>query len=52
MKYMLDLDSHMWSMRISKANFFRIMSLMSGLFTMNRWFGDASLICMINVEIY
>jgi hypothetical protein len=39
-EYMLDVDSHMWSMRRSKANFFRIMSLISGLFTMNNWFVD------------
>ncbi|KAF2319430.1 hypothetical protein GH714_015764 [Hevea brasiliensis] len=30
-EYMLDVDSHMWSMRRSKANFFRIMSLLSEL---------------------
>ncbi|XVF33768.1 hypothetical protein REPUB_Repub17cG0196500 [Reevesia pubescens] len=30
-EYMLDVDSHMWSMRRSKANFFRIMSLVSGI---------------------
>ncbi|XP_057458066.1 FT-interacting protein 1-like [Lotus japonicus] len=39
-EYMLDVDSHMWSMRRSKANFFRIMSLLSGLITMGRWFSD------------
>ncbi|KAM1577613.1 hypothetical protein ACFX12_039743 [Malus domestica] len=39
-EYMLDVDSHMWSMRRSKANFFRIMSLISGIFSMNRWFAD------------
>ncbi|XP_068331243.1 FT-interacting protein 1-like [Pyrus communis] len=39
-EYMLDVDSHMWSMRRSKANFFRIMSLLSGIFSMNRWFTD------------
>ncbi|KAL8542371.1 hypothetical protein ACS0TY_003294 [Phlomoides rotata] len=39
-EYMLDVDSHMWSMRRSKANFFRIMSLLSGLISMNRWFED------------
>ncbi|KDP43429.1 hypothetical protein JCGZ_16716 [Jatropha curcas] len=39
-EYMLDVDSHMWSMRRSKANFFRIMSLFSGMISMNRWFGD------------
>ena len=39
-EYMLDVDSHMWSMRRSKANFFRIMSLLSGVITMSRWFGN------------
>ncbi|KAM1158107.1 hypothetical protein FF1_028640 [Malus domestica] len=39
-EYMLDVDSHMWSMRRSKANFFRIMSLLSGMFSMSRWFAD------------
>ncbi|CAA6661590.1 unnamed protein product [Spirodela intermedia] len=39
-EYMLDADSHMWSMRRSKANFFRIMSLLSGAVTMTRWFAD------------
>ncbi|KAJ4956419.1 hypothetical protein NE237_013202 [Protea cynaroides] len=39
-EYMLDVDSHMWSMRRSKANFFRIMSLLSGIITVSRWFDD------------
>ncbi|KAL7210845.1 hypothetical protein ACSBR2_013839 [Camellia fascicularis] len=39
-EYMLDVDSHMWSMRRSKANFFRIMSLISGTISVSRWFGD------------
>ncbi|XP_022865394.1 FT-interacting protein 1-like [Olea europaea var. sylvestris] len=39
-EYMLDVDSHMWSMRRSKANFFRIMSLLSGMISLNRWFTD------------
>lgn len=39
-EYMLDVDSHMWSMRRSKANFFRIMSLVSGVITVQRWFVD------------
>ncbi|KAK4415427.1 FT-interacting protein 1 [Sesamum alatum] len=39
-EYMLDVDSHMWSMRRSKANFFRIMSLLSGMVSANRWFND------------
>ncbi|KAG1363559.1 FT-interacting protein 3-like [Cocos nucifera] len=37
-EYMLDVDSHMWSLRRSKANFFRITSLLSGLATIGRWF--------------
>ncbi|XP_039047940.1 LOW QUALITY PROTEIN: FT-interacting protein 4 [Hibiscus syriacus] len=36
-EYMLDHDSHMWSMRRSKANFFRLMSVISGLVVMSRW---------------
>ncbi|RRT71407.1 hypothetical protein B296_00015712 [Ensete ventricosum] len=39
-EYMLDVDSHMWSMRRSKANFFRIMSLLSGTIGMLRWLDD------------
>ena len=42
-EYMSDVDSHLWSMRRSKANFFRLMSVFSGLFAIGRWFGD---ICM------
>ncbi|KNA06048.1 hypothetical protein SOVF_184650 [Spinacia oleracea] len=39
-EYMLDVDSHLWSMRRSKANFFRIMSILSGTISISRWFGD------------
>ncbi|KAK9125455.1 hypothetical protein Scep_014301 [Stephania cephalantha] len=39
-EYMLDVDSHMWSMRRSKANFFRIMSVFSGLFSVTRWIDE------------
>ncbi|CAN0877838.1 FT-interacting protein 1 [Linum grandiflorum] len=39
-EYMLDVDSHMWSMRRSKANFFRIMSLVSGVVSMSKWLDD------------
>ncbi|XP_044480460.1 FT-interacting protein 1-like [Mangifera indica] len=39
-EYMLDVDSHMWSMRRSKANFFRIVSLFSGIISMNKWLGE------------
>ncbi|CAN6220790.1 unnamed protein product [Urochloa humidicola] len=39
-EYMLDVESHMWSMRRSKANFFRAVSLFSGAAAAARWFGD------------
>ncbi|KAL1216083.1 Multiple C2 domain and transmembrane region protein 2 [Cardamine amara subsp. amara] len=39
-EYMLDVDSHLWSMRRSKANFFRIMSLLSGYFLVVKWLAD------------
>ncbi|KAL8031004.1 hypothetical protein ABFX02_14G323000 [Erythranthe guttata] len=38
-EYMLDVDYHMWSLRRSKANFHRIMSLLSGISYVARWFG-------------
>ncbi|KAF5729987.1 multiple C2 and transmembrane domain-containing protein 2 [Tripterygium wilfordii] len=42
-EYMSDVDSHLWSLRRSKANFFRLMTVFSGLFSAGKWFGD---ICM------
>ncbi|KAH8513731.1 hypothetical protein H0E87_006845 [Populus deltoides] len=42
-EYMSDVDSHLWSMRRSKANFLRLMTVFSGLFTAGKWFED---ICM------
>lgn len=39
-EYMLDVDSHMWSMRRSKANFFRIVSVFTGIISMSKWLGD------------
>ncbi|KAL5776331.1 hypothetical protein ACOSP7_009257 [Xanthoceras sorbifolium] len=39
-EYMLDVDYHMWSLRRSKANFFRIMSLLSGVTAVCKWFND------------
>lgn len=39
-EYMSDADSHLWSMRKSKANFFRLMSVFSSAFAVGRWFGD------------
>ncbi|TVU08174.1 hypothetical protein EJB05_41565, partial [Eragrostis curvula] len=37
-EYMLDVDSHMWSMRRSKANFFRIMGVLGPLIAVAKWF--------------
>ncbi|KAL6958917.1 Multiple C2 domain and transmembrane region protein 6 [Sarracenia purpurea var. burkii] len=36
-EYMLDVDYHIWSLRRSKANFHRIMSLLSGISAVFRW---------------
>ncbi|XP_057973269.1 multiple C2 domain and transmembrane region protein 6 [Malania oleifera] len=37
-EYMLGVDDHMWSLRRSKANFSRIMSVLSGVTAVCRWF--------------
>ncbi|KAL8543691.1 hypothetical protein ACS0TY_004311 [Phlomoides rotata] len=42
-EYMSDVDSHLWSMRRSKANFFRLMTVFAGLFAVGKWLTD---ICM------
>ncbi|XP_021896096.1 FT-interacting protein 1 [Carica papaya] len=39
-EYMLDVDYHMFSLRRSKANFHRIMSLLSSISHVCRWFHD------------
>ncbi|KAI3984323.1 hypothetical protein MKX01_011277 [Papaver californicum] len=39
-EYMLDVDSHMWSMRRSRANFFRIMGVLSSLLAVVKWFNQ------------
>lgn len=39
-EYMLDVDYHMFSLRRSKANFQRIMSVLSGVTNVCRWFND------------
>ncbi|KAG9134991.1 hypothetical protein Leryth_024659 [Lithospermum erythrorhizon] len=39
-EYMTDADSHLWSMRRSKSNFFRLMSLFTGLVAVTKWFGE------------
>ncbi|XP_077241830.1 C2 calcium/lipid-binding plant phosphoribosyltransferase family protein [Tasmannia lanceolata] len=39
-EYMTDVHSHLWSMRRSKANFFRLMTVFSGVFAVGKWFGE------------
>lgn len=39
-QFMLDTDSSFWSMRRSKANWYRIMSVLSGLVAVIRWLDD------------
>lgn len=39
-EYMLDVDSHMWSLRRSKANFYRITSVMAGFLAVGKWLED------------
>ncbi|XP_057532487.1 multiple C2 domain and transmembrane region protein 6 [Amaranthus tricolor] len=39
-EFMLDVDIHMFSLRRSKANFFRIMSVLSGISAVCRWSND------------
>uniref|UniRef100_A0A7N0UXL4 C2 domain-containing protein n=1 Tax=Kalanchoe fedtschenkoi TaxID=63787 RepID=A0A7N0UXL4_KALFE len=38
--YMSDVNSHLWSIRKSKAHFFRLMSVVSGLLAAWKWFGE------------
>uniref|UniRef100_A0A6N2LSS0 C2 domain-containing protein n=1 Tax=Salix viminalis TaxID=40686 RepID=A0A6N2LSS0_SALVM len=39
-EYMLDVDYHMWSLRRSKANLNRIMSLLSGITAVCKWYNE------------
>ncbi|CAD5174781.1 multiple C2 domain and transmembrane region protein 7-like [Musa acuminata AAA Group] len=39
-EYMSDAQSHLWSMRRSRANIYRLMSVFSGLVAVGRWFGQ------------
>ncbi|GLU06730.1 hypothetical protein SLE2022_237300 [Rubroshorea leprosula] len=39
-EYMLDVDYHMWSVRRGKANVHRMMSLVSGVTRIYKWFDD------------
>ncbi|GJW63392.1 FT-interacting protein 1 [Tanacetum coccineum] len=42
-EYMTDADPNPWSMRHTKANFFRVMSLLSGMLAVSKWFGEVCL---------
>ncbi|XP_047315759.1 FT-interacting protein 3-like [Impatiens glandulifera] len=42
-EYMTDANSHLWSMRRSKANFYRLISVFNGLFAVAKWFGEICL---------
>lgn len=42
-EYMCDADSHKWSMRRSKANFYRVMQVFQGLVSLGRWIGEVSM---------
>ncbi|CAI9106623.1 OLC1v1005821C1 [Oldenlandia corymbosa var. corymbosa] len=39
-EYMLDVGSHIWSVRKAKANFFRIMNVLSGFIAIAKWFNQ------------
>lgn len=39
-RYMLDADSHVWSMRRSKSNWFRIMAVLAWVVGLARWVDD------------
>ncbi|KAM0064011.1 putative phosphoribosyltransferase [Helianthus debilis subsp. tardiflorus] len=39
-EYMLDVGSHKWSMRRSKANLSRIMGVFGGFIAIGKWFGQ------------
>ncbi|BBN13059.1 hypothetical protein MPTK1_6g00440 [Marchantia polymorpha subsp. ruderalis] len=39
-QFMLDTESHRWSMRRSKANYFRIANVLHGVFAVAKWFED------------
>ncbi|KAI3743926.1 hypothetical protein L1987_56996 [Smallanthus sonchifolius] len=47
-EFMTDANSHLWSMRRSKANFFRLMSVFNGVFAVSKWFGE---VCMWKTPI-
>ncbi|XP_031261932.1 FT-interacting protein 3-like, partial [Pistacia vera] len=41
-EYMLDVDSHRWSLRRSKVSFFRVLSLLSGVIAVGKLINDIS----------
>ncbi|KMZ59414.1 hypothetical protein ZOSMA_691G00030 [Zostera marina] len=38
-EYMSDFDAHLWSMSMSKANFFRLVGVFGSLVSVVKWFG-------------
>ncbi|XP_047979633.1 FT-interacting protein 3-like [Salvia hispanica] len=39
-EYMSDVNSHLWSMRRSKANFYRLMAVFNGIFAVSKWLNE------------
>ncbi|WOL07773.1 FT-interacting protein 1-like [Canna indica] len=39
-EYLFDAHSHLWSMRRRKANFSRLMTVLSSLLAVGKWFGE------------
>ena len=39
-EYILDVGSHMWSMRKSRLNFFRVMGVLGGLLALGKWYDE------------
>ncbi|XP_057805574.1 FT-interacting protein 3-like [Salvia miltiorrhiza] len=39
-EYMSDANSHLWSMRRSKANFYRLMAVFNGIFAVSKWLNE------------
>lgn len=42
-EYMTDANAHLWSMRRSKANFYRLMAVFNGVFAVSKWLNDVCL---------
>ncbi|KAJ0668880.1 putative C2 domain, phosphoribosyltransferase, C2 domain superfamily [Helianthus annuus] len=42
-EYMTDAKSHLWSMRRTKANYYRLISVFSGVLAVSKWFREVCL---------